>query len=99
MHVPRQSYTKDPKNQEKQQFLRMPILKSGEQIRMRQVRTCVDDGTITDPIVCDLEQYQLSGAKRIKELQCYGGDHRAEEAIQAVRYSRINCSLSHTFST
>ena len=35
-------------------------------------------------IVCDLEQDQLPGAKWVKELQGYGGDHRAEEAIQMV---------------
>jgi len=46
-------------------------------------------------IVCDLEQDQLSSAKRIKELQGHGGDHRAEETIQMVKDGKIDYSPPH----
>ena len=77
----------------------MPVLRSNEYIGMQQIQTRMDKGTNTYLIVRDLEQDQLSGAKRIEEPQGHGGDHRAEEAVRAVKDCGVGFSWSHTFST
>jgi len=66
----------------------MPVLRSDDHVRIERIRARVDKDGNAHLIVCNLEQDQLSGAKRIKELQGNCGDHRAEEAIRKVNIAK-----------